>query len=75
MWVATGERIKGNWAELIANRAIRQFAGRLEISYDITVGGDTYTGIETVHSYDVDGNLTASPSTPAQLVGKRLPIP
>src|SRR5580658_4167356 len=47
-----GKGIKGKWVEVIADRATHQFAGRLEISYDITVSGDSYTGSETARSYD-----------------------
>ena len=75
VWVANGERIKGKWVEVIADRTTHQFAGRLEISYDITVSGDTYTGTESVRSYDVAGNLTAGPATPAQFTGKRVTLP
>jgi hypothetical protein len=75
IWVATGERIKGKWVEVIADRATHKFAGRLEISYEITVSGDTYTATETVRSYDAAGNLVASPVTPAKLLGKRVTLP
>jgi hypothetical protein len=75
VWVAKGERITGKWVEVIADRTTHQFAGRLEISYEITVSGDTYTGTETVRSYDAAGNLGAGIATPAQLVGKRVSIP
>jgi hypothetical protein len=75
IWIASGERIKGKWVEVIADRATHQFAGRLEISYEITVSGDTYTATETVRSYDAAGNLAASPATPAKLVGKRVALP
>lgn len=75
VWVAAGERITGKWVEVIADRTTHQFVGRLEISYEITVSGDTYTGTEIVHSYDAAGNLGTSLATPAQLVGKRVTIP
>jgi hypothetical protein len=75
IWVANGDRIKGKWVEVIADRTTHQFAGRLEISYDIAVSGDTYTGTETVRSYDAAGNMTAGPATPAQLIGKRITLP
>lgn len=75
IWVANGDRIKGKWVEVIADRTTHQFAGRLEISYDITVSGDTYTGTETVRAYDAAGNSTAGPATPAQLIGKRVTLP
>jgi hypothetical protein len=75
IWVANGERIKGKWVEVIADRTTHQFVGRLEISYDIMVMGDTYSGTETVRSYNAAGSLAASPATPAQLVGKRVTLP
>lgn len=75
IWVANDGRIKGKWVEVIADRATRQFAGRLEVSYEITVSGDTYTATEAVRSYDAAGNSTGSPATPAKLVGQRVTLP
>jgi hypothetical protein len=75
IWVTDGERIKGKWVEVIADRTTHQFAGRREISYDITVNGDTYTGTETVRSYEAAGTLTTGPATPAQFEGKRVKFP
>jgi hypothetical protein len=75
IWVTDGHRIKGKWVEVIADRATHQFAGRLEITYDIRVSGDSYTGSEAVRSYDAAGNLTAGPVTPAQIEGKRVKFP
>ena len=75
IWVTDGDRIKGKWVEVIADRATHQFVGRLEISYDIAVSGDSYAGSETVRSYDAAGNLTAGPATPAQIEGKRVKFP
>jgi hypothetical protein len=75
IWVTDGKRVKGKWVEVIADRVTHQFAGRMEISYDITVSDDTYTGTETVRAYDAAGDLTAGPVTPAQLEGKRVKFP
>jgi hypothetical protein len=75
LWVTEGARIKGKWVEVIADRATHQFTGRLEISFDITVRADSYTGWETVRVYDAAGNLTASPDTPAQFQGTRVQLP
>lgn len=75
IWVADGDRIKGKWVEVIADRATHQFAGRLEISYDITVSGDSYTGSESGRAYDAAGNLTAGPATSAHIEGKRIKFP
>jgi hypothetical protein len=75
VWVVNSGRIQGKWVEVIADRTTHQFAGRLEISYEIIVSGDTYTGTETVRSYDAAGNLAASPATPEKLAGKRVTLP
>ncbi len=75
IWATNGDRIKGKWVEVLADRTTHQFAGRLEISYDIRVSGDIYTGTEPVRAYDATGNLTAGPATPAQFEGKRVTFP
>jgi hypothetical protein len=75
IWVPSGDRIKGKWVEVIAERATHRYAGRLEVTYEIAVSGDSYTGTETVRSYDAAGNLAASPATPAQFMGKRVTLP
>ena len=75
VWVANGGRINGKWVEVLADRTTHQFAGRLEVTYDIQVIGDSYSGTETVRSYDAAGNLNAGPATPAQFEGKRVKFP
>jgi hypothetical protein len=75
VWVADDGRIKGRWVEVLADRTTHQFAGRLEVTYDIRVIGDSYTGTETVRSYDAAGNLIATPATPAQFEGQRVKFP
>jgi len=75
VWRATGRNVTGKWVEVIADRATHFYAGRLEVSFEIAVSGDTYTGTETVRSYDAAGNPGASPATPEPLVGKRVTLP
>jgi hypothetical protein len=75
IWVTDGDRIKGKWVEVIADRVTHEFTGRLEISYDIKVTGDTYTGTETARSYDANDVVTEGPATPAPLAGKRVKLP
>ena len=70
-----GGQIKGKWVEVLADRTTHQFAGRQEVTYDIWVIGDSYTGTETVRSYDATGNSNAGPATPAQFEGKRVKFP
>jgi hypothetical protein len=75
IWVPDGDRIKGKWVEVIADRTTHKFAGRLEISYQIKVSGDTFVGTESVRYYDADGKSNEGPATPGQIEGKRVTLP
>lgn len=75
VWVADGPHIRGKWVEVSADRATHEYTGRLEVSFDLTVRGDSYTGTETVRSYDAQGTLRASVATPAPLEGSRVTLP
>jgi len=74
IWVADGDRIKGKWVEVMADRVTHRFTGRLEVTYDIKVTGDNYAGTETVRSYDANDAMTEGPTTPAPLEGKRVTL-
>jgi hypothetical protein len=74
VWVTDGDRIKGKWVEVIADRASHKFTGRAEISYDVKVNADTFTGTVTASSYDANGTLTESASRPTPLEGKRVTL-
>jgi hypothetical protein len=75
VWVTDGDRIKGKWVEVIADRASHRFAGRAEISYEVKVNADTFAGTITASSYDAAGTLTEGPSSPTLLEGKRITFP
>jgi hypothetical protein len=75
VWVTDGDRIKGKWVEVIADRASHKFIGRAEISYDIKVNVDNFAGTDTASSYDPNGTLTEGPSSPTPLEGKRVTFP
>src|SRR5579862_9950177 len=75
VWVADGERIKGKWVEVIADRASHKFTGRTEISYAVKVKADSFTGTITAISYDATGTLTDGPTSPTMLEGKRVTLP
>jgi hypothetical protein len=75
VWVTDGDRIKGKWVEVIADRASHKFTGRAEISYDIKVIVDNFAGTDTASSYDPNGTLTEGPSSPTPLEGKRVTFP
>jgi len=75
VWVTDGDRIKGKWVQVTADRASRKFTGRAEISYDVKVNVDTFTGTVTASSYDANDTLTEGPTSPAPLEGKRVTFP
>ncbi len=75
VWVTDGDRIKGKWVEVIADRASHKFTGRTEISYDVKVSADTFAGTITAISYDAAGTVTEGPSSPTLLEGKRVTLP
>jgi hypothetical protein len=75
IWVADGHGIKGKWAEVTADRITRQFVSRGEISYAVTVTGDTFTGSVTARSYDANDTLIDGPSRSLPLEGKRVTLP
>jgi len=75
IWIADGDRIRGKWVEVIADRATHRFTGRAEISFDFQVNSDTFAGTATARSYDANGTLTDGPTPPGQFAGKRVTYP
>ncbi len=75
VWVSAGERVRGKWVEVTADRATHQFTGRAEISFDIRVTDDTFVGTATARSYDANGVLTGGPTPPGQFEGRRIRYP
>jgi len=75
IWITDGERIKGKWVEVIADRATHKFTGRTEISFDIKVTHDTFAGTETARSYNANGIVTDGPTPLANFEGKRVTYP
>jgi hypothetical protein len=75
IWITDGDRIKGKWVEVIADRTTHKFTGRAEISYDIRVSGDMFTGTATARSFDANGTLTDGPTAPGPFEGKRVTLP
>ena len=74
VWVADGPRIRGKWVEITADRTTHQFAGRGELSYEIVVNGNTFSGTAAYRSYDVNGVLVHGPSN-SSLAGERVTLP
>jgi hypothetical protein len=72
VWVADGNRIRGKWMEVLADRSTHQFSGRLEISFELYVEGNTLSGTESVRSFDENGKESGRIPTPSQLHGTRV---
>lgn len=74
IWIADGDRVKGKWVEVIADRASHRSTGRLEVTIHFTVRGDRFTGTETIASYDEHGNLTGTSEGRAEMEGNRVQL-
>ncbi|MCA0374662.1 MAG: hypothetical protein LCH84_03265 [Gemmatimonadetes bacterium] len=75
VWADRGGHVEGKWVELSADRTTRQYAGRLELSMQIRVRGDSLTATETVEVFDANGAPAPAPATPKPLTGARLNLP
>lgn len=74
IWVADGNRIRGKWMEITADRMTHKFVSRGELPFDIQVSGDTFTGTLSARFYDANGKVLQDyPAGP--LTGKRLTLP
>ena len=71
VWVPDGDRIKGKFVEITADRTTRQFVSRGEISFLIKVNGNTFSGTASAIFYDAEGRPFRGP-LPATLQGQRV---
>ena len=71
IWVADGDRVKGKFVEITADRATHRFSGRGEISFDLKVTGNRFVGSASARFFDVEGKLVAGP-IPDTLAGQRV---
>ena len=71
VWVPEGERIKGKFVEVTADRTTRQFVSRGEISFSIKVTGNAFDGTASATFYDSEGRRLRGP-LPATLDGQRV---
>lgn len=74
IWVRDGDVIKGKFVEVTADRKTAKFVSRGEISFEINVNGDSFTGEASANFYDDDDQLLRGPF-PTPLVGKRVTLP
>jgi hypothetical protein len=74
IWAAEGGHIRGKWVEIRADRATHAYIGRGEITFDLTVSGDRFSGAAVGRFYDPSGKLTDGPiDTPVS--GERVTLP
>lgn len=74
-WLARGDRVEGKWVELLADRGTHQYTGRLEITFQLSVSGDSLTASENAHVFDANGQPRPAPATAKPLTGKRVTVP
>jgi hypothetical protein len=74
VWIAEGQRVRGKWVEVTADRSTHQFVGRGELSFDIVVNGNRFAGPAVFRSYDSNGTLVRGPIN-APLAGERVVLP
>jgi hypothetical protein len=74
IWVAKGNRIKGKWVEITADRATHKFAGRLELSFDLQIDGDRLIGSRSAMPFDADGKRSGGPFQ-GDFTGTRVTLP
>jgi hypothetical protein len=70
-WNGNGGRVVGKFVEVTADRTTRKFVSRGEISFEITVDGDAFTGTATGRFYDAEGVLVRGP-VHASMKGERI---
>ncbi len=76
MWVRHGAAIIGKFEEVTADRITRKFASRGEITFEVHVYGNTFSGNATARFYDANGKLLKGPlKTPLQGERVRLASP
>src|SRR3954454_20991040 len=61
IWTKSGNSIKGKFVEITADRTTRAFVSRGEISFEITVAGDAFSGNAVGKFYDLDNKMIVGP--------------
>ena len=71
VWLAEGDRIKGKFVEVTADRTTRQFVSRGEISFLIKATSNAFSGTASAIFYDAEGRRLRGPLA-ATLEGQRV---
>lgn len=70
-WTPVGDRVKGKFVEVTADRTTRRFVSRGEITFMVRVNGDALSGTASAVFYDEGGRQTRGPLA-ATLEGRRI---
>ena len=70
-WRAAPGGVAGKLVEVTAERATHQLAGRLELSFELSVRGDEFTGTASAMAFDAAGEPRGEPVR-ATLNGRRI---
>jgi hypothetical protein len=70
-WATDGDKIKGRFVEITADRTTRQFVSRGEISFLIQVNANAFSGTASASFYDAEGHPLRAPLA-ATLEGERV---
>jgi len=74
IWVREGDSVKGKFVEITADRTSRAFVSRGEISFQIHVEGNSFTGNAVGKFFDLDNKLVVGPVETA-FNGTRVTLP
>lgn len=74
VWTREGNTVKGKFVEITADRTTRAFVSRGEISFEITVNGDSFSGNAVGKFYDLDEKMVVGPIQTA-FKGTRVTLP
>ncbi len=70
-WAPDGDKIKGKFVEITADRTTHKFVSRGEISFLIKVTGNAFEGTASAAFYDAEGRRLRAPAA-ATLEGHRV---
>lgn len=71
VWVPDGDKIKGKFVEITADRTTHKFVSRTEIPFLVKVTGDAFEGAASATYYDAEGHRSRGPLA-ATLEGHRI---
>lgn len=72
IWKEDGDRVRGKWVEVMADRATHKYSGRGEYSFEIQVSGDRLEGQGSMHLFDTANRPIGT--VPTDFTGERVKL-